>query len=505
MISLNTSRGMLALSIFALLATCGCNASPEGLEQGDGNVGSATAALGCGTAKSAKYFIGVNPDGGINFMQTDGTMWPSYDGPVLSGYDMFIGMDSSFAGDGFPSVIARKSDGTLWLYHVEPGYPQLHAVWAPVKFNSGWQIFDQIITTGDFDGDGVADLIARNPTNGTLWLYRGNGHGGLYNGGTQFNSGWNVFDELVGMKDFDCDGFGDIIARNPTDGSLRLYRGNGHGGLYNDGGTKFNIGWNAFDAILEGGDKYQDGSDGLIARKSDGTLWYYRGNGSGGLVQGGYTQILPSAAWEPPLPPDLAGTFDPIGTIDNYSLAYCGSSAGDYCCAPSDGTNNAWCDPSWNLYCDGTYHCRVTQPVCGGSGEACCSGGTCNSGLICNAGTCSVPPCGGSGEACCSGGSCGSGMICSSGTCQTCGGLFDPCCPGNTCGNIMVGDFYPTVIPLICHLNSAGQPMCDWDSDNDNYNCNGVGDWCCNALGVLECATTNYQGLRCNGATCDFP
>lgn len=50
--------------------------------------------------------------------------------------------------------------------------------------------------TYDFSGDGKADLIARKP-DGSIWLYRGNGAGGWITGNAEWiGDGWNEFDVI---------------------------------------------------------------------------------------------------------------------------------------------------------------------------------------------------------------------------------------------------------------------------------------------------------------------
>ena len=47
------------------------------------------------------------------------------------------------------------------------------------QVGTGWNMFNAIVGPGDFNGDGSPDLLARETSNGVLWLYPGNGRGGL--------------------------------------------------------------------------------------------------------------------------------------------------------------------------------------------------------------------------------------------------------------------------------------------------------------------------------------
>ena len=80
----------------------------------------------------------------------------------------------------------------------------------------------------DFNGDGKGSLLARQP-GGTLWFYPGTGSGG-YGASTRIGGrfGWEAFDALVGVGDFNGDAKNDLLARKP-DGTLWLYPGTGQG------------------------------------------------------------------------------------------------------------------------------------------------------------------------------------------------------------------------------------------------------------------------------------
>lgn len=240
-----------------------------------------------------------------------------------------------FNGDNAPDVIARRSDGALVLY---PGNGR-GSFLTPHVIGSGWLSRDIIQNVGDWDGDGTRDIIARDPSSGALWLYRGNGTGGfgaatvigagwgifrtiiapgdwngdgkpdligirsdgamfLYAGsGTggfaaapypQIGSGWQGRDGVTAVGDWDGDGHNDVIARDPANGNLWLYTGAGNGSFKSSGVIGF--GWGGFSALVGPGDWDGDGNPDLLARRSDGALMLYSGNGAGGF-QSPYPQI----------------------------------------------------------------------------------------------------------------------------------------------------------------------------------------------------------------------
>ncbi|WP_223874435.1 FG-GAP repeat domain-containing protein [Salinispora mooreana] len=105
-------------------------------------------------------------------------------------------------GDGYTDLVARKPDGTLWLYsnniERDNGVPYSYA--SSRQIGQSWDAFDTIIGA-DVTGDGYTDLVARKP-DGTLWLYsnnivRDNGVPYSYASSRQIGQSWDVFDTII--------------------------------------------------------------------------------------------------------------------------------------------------------------------------------------------------------------------------------------------------------------------------------------------------------------------
>jgi hypothetical protein len=124
-----------------------------------------------------------------------------------------------------------------------------------------------------------------------LWLYAGNGASGfLNNHGTDLGTSWTTYDTLFSPGDFTGDGHSDVIGRKP-DGTLWLYRGSGTGTWAAGKPVQIGTSFDTFNLMFSPGDFTGDAHPDVICRKPDGTLMLYRGNGAGTWAPGKPVQI----------------------------------------------------------------------------------------------------------------------------------------------------------------------------------------------------------------------
>jgi hypothetical protein len=189
-----------------------------------------------------------------------------------------------FTGDAVADLITRTATGDLLLL---PGAGNA-TFGSPVRIGSGWSIFDTVVSPGDFTGDGRPDVVARRK-DGTLWLYRGTSTG-LAAAETRIATGWQVFDRVFSPGDVTGDARPDLLARRRSDGTLWLYAGNGKGGwsVYSrQVGTR----WQPFVTITGAGDLNGDGLSDVLALNASGAWMAYYGNGTGGWLSGSGAQV----------------------------------------------------------------------------------------------------------------------------------------------------------------------------------------------------------------------
>ncbi|MER5884560.1 GH25 family lysozyme [Streptomyces sp. NPDC001941] len=131
-----------------------------------------------------------------------------------------------FTGDGVGDVVAVQGvTGALLLYRGTAG----GRLAAPVTLGSrGWDGL-RSLAVGDFDGTGTADVVAIRPATGELLLYRGDGRGGLADATVLGPRGWAGMSGLC-AGDFDGDGVADVLAVRTDTGALLRYAGRAGGG-----------------------------------------------------------------------------------------------------------------------------------------------------------------------------------------------------------------------------------------------------------------------------------
>ena len=129
-----------------------------------------------------------------------------------------------------------------------------------VRIGSGWNMFTQVIAGNDLNGDHIPDILGVTPS-GDLYFYAGTGTSGRATGGDSSNLtglaaggkvgyGWNMFTEILSPGDLNGDGKPDILGITPQ-GAMNFYAGTGTTGIMPNysgvtNGVAIGSGWNVF-------------------------------------------------------------------------------------------------------------------------------------------------------------------------------------------------------------------------------------------------------------------
>ncbi|MFE3883484.1 FG-GAP repeat domain-containing protein [Streptomyces lydicus] len=126
------------------------------------------------------------------------------------------------AGARASDILAVDKSGVLWLYQARTD----GTLTARIRVGAGWGGYTQLAGQGDLTGDGRADLVARDKA-GVLWLYKGTGNAKApFSARTRIGAGWNGYNYLHSSGDVNGDGVADLLGRAGS-GSLYLYEGTG--------------------------------------------------------------------------------------------------------------------------------------------------------------------------------------------------------------------------------------------------------------------------------------
>jgi hypothetical protein len=172
-----------------------------------------------------------------------------------------------FDFDGMADILLRNTvTGQNWLYTMD-GVTVDTTSGINTVSSAGWAI----VGNGDYDGNGTADILWRNSVTGQNWMYLMSGS--VIATSSAVNTVSNLDWKVVGSGDYNGDGSADILLRNDVTGQNWMYLMTGAtidtSSLVNNVG---NLDWK----IVGSGDFDNDGNDDILMRNSStGQNWMY--------------------------------------------------------------------------------------------------------------------------------------------------------------------------------------------------------------------------------------
>ncbi|MEU6945757.1 FG-GAP-like repeat-containing protein [Streptomyces sp. NPDC046316] len=178
-------------------------------------------------------------------------------------------------GDGCNDVYGRVGD-ELRAYRAGCGSIVSDSS-AYTLVGRGWGQYDVLTSSGDVNGDGRMDLIARQKSTGDMYFYPGTEESRL-GARVKIGTNWKLYGKIAGAGDLNGDGRGDLLGMDAS-GVLWRYYGTANGGV--TARVKVGGGWGAYTSLVGVGDLTGDGRAELIARDTTGRLWRYTNQGNG--------------------------------------------------------------------------------------------------------------------------------------------------------------------------------------------------------------------------------
>jgi hypothetical protein len=222
--------------------------------------------------------------------------------PNFSAYDLVLPLGDFDARDGNKTndIIARKGDTVAIFRGTTAGdWEATPAMSGGVGFGG----YDQFVAIRDFNGNNQVDLVLKAPgdlqaASGRLSFCPADGSGWFPANCTNFTGpGWNSVDSIIGTGDMDGNGTADLMAKGKpgtaADGKFYFFSGSGTGGFSPpDGVVLSGVDSSGFNMLVAAGDFDGDGNKDVIARRtSDGALFLCKGNGLGAFSNGCNTMI----------------------------------------------------------------------------------------------------------------------------------------------------------------------------------------------------------------------
>ncbi|MFB6614720.1 FG-GAP repeat domain-containing protein [Streptomyces sp. NPDC085524] len=161
-------------------------------------------------------------------------------------YDSLTGA-SDLTGDKKADLLARDKAGVLWLY---PGTGVATRPFGTrVQVGAGWGGYNALAGGTDLTGDGKADLVARDAA-GTLFLFPGTGVASKpFADRVQVGGGWQIYNSVLTPGDLNSDGKADLVARDAS-GALWYYRGTGVAAKPFAARVKVATGWQQYNLLF---------------------------------------------------------------------------------------------------------------------------------------------------------------------------------------------------------------------------------------------------------------
>jgi hypothetical protein len=209
-------------------------------------------------------------DGSWRTLLMNGNNWvSSLDSKLFTASDYVLQGVLDADGDGDRDILLRKTSDNKWrLFIMQSGQVQSSIVPSLPYTNVDWQLSQ----SGDADGDGDEDVIARRSSNGKWRVFRSDGAGNITTTATLDSLYTNSDYVAQGYGDADRDGDDDLLLRRTSNGKWLIHEFD-LGVAKNSGLVSTNIYTNANWSFSSFADYDGDSDVDVLLRRSTDGLW----------------------------------------------------------------------------------------------------------------------------------------------------------------------------------------------------------------------------------------
>src|SRR5579859_3360884 len=262
---------------------------------------------------NGNFVLGTAPLGAPTYAEN---FIPASGSPFVTGNQPTAGASADFNGDGIAdlavmnseenaiAVFLGKGDGTF-----TPGNKIFQVGATPCVLLD--QPSNCALSAGDFNHDGNVDLVATSGLDNTIIVELGHGDGTFSPAnGSPITVG--NFPEAVKIGDFNGDGLQDLVVANAKDNTVSILLGNGDGTFTAAGSSPIPVG--SFPFFVAVADFDGNGTaDVAVSNENDNTVSILLGNGNGTFTQASGSPI-PDFKYNPG--PIISADFNGDGKVD---------------------------------------------------------------------------------------------------------------------------------------------------------------------------------------------